>query len=132
MAKNLNNAASSLAGLSTKKIESGDYGSKSEVAREALRLHEELSAYQASLLAAIDEGLANPADEGVSMREWIDKTFPDQQRNASFFALLRCAIFRNGAKVRDTMGAAADAAIAQGNRGKGSRTRRQSDAQSRR
>lgn len=78
MAKNLNNAASSLAGLSTKKIESGDYGSTGEVVREALRLHEELSAYQASLLTAIDEGLANPADEGVSMREWIDKTFPDQ------------------------------------------------------
>lgn len=59
------------------KVASGEYGSTSEVVREALRLHEERAAFKSKLLEAIDEGLASPLVE-FDMRGWIDENFPEQ------------------------------------------------------
>lgn len=59
------------------KVASGEYGSTSEVIREALRLHEERSVFKSKLLEAIDEGLASPLVE-FDMRSWIDTNYPEQ------------------------------------------------------
>jgi antitoxin ParD1/3/4 len=58
-------------------VESGDYGSTSEVIRDALRLHEERAVFKSRLLEAIDEGLASPLVE-FDMRDWIDTNYPEQ------------------------------------------------------
>ena len=58
------------------KVASGEYGSTSEVVREALRLHEERTVFKSKLLEAIDEGLASPLVE-FDMRAWIDGEFPE-------------------------------------------------------
>jgi antitoxin ParD1/3/4 len=58
------------------KVVSGEFGSTSEVIRDALRLHEERSAFKSRLLAAIDEGLASPLVE-FDARQWIDENFPE-------------------------------------------------------
>ena len=58
------------------KVASGEYGSTSEVVREALRLHEERAVFKSKLLEAIDEGLASPLVE-FDMRAWIDENFPE-------------------------------------------------------
>ena len=60
------------------KVETGEYGSTSEVIRDALRLHEERAAFKSKLLQAIDEGLASPIDESFDMRRWIDEEFPEE------------------------------------------------------
>jgi len=59
------------------KVESGEYASTSEVIRDALRLHEERSAFKSKLLEAIDEGLASPLVE-FDAQQWIDDHFPDE------------------------------------------------------
>lgn len=59
------------------KVESGEFGSTSEVIRDALRLHEERAVFKSKLLEAIDEGLASPLVE-FDMRAWIDGNFPEQ------------------------------------------------------
>ena len=59
------------------KVESGEFGSTSEVIRDALRLHEERAVFISKLLEAIDEGLASPLVE-FDMRAWIDGNFPEQ------------------------------------------------------
>ena len=59
------------------KVASGEYGSTSEVIRDALRLHEERSAFKHKVLEAIDAGLASPIDEDFNMRDWIDENFPE-------------------------------------------------------
>ena len=59
------------------KVASGEYGSTSEVVREALRLHEERAVFKAKLLEAIDEGLASPLVD-FDMRGWIDTNYPEQ------------------------------------------------------
>lgn len=59
------------------KVESGEFGSTSEVIRDALRLHEERAVFKSKLLEAIDEGLASPLVE-FDMRGWIDGNFPKQ------------------------------------------------------
>ena len=59
------------------KVESGEFGSTSEVIRDALRLHEERAVFKSKLLEAIDEGLASPLVE-FDMRGWIDGNFPEQ------------------------------------------------------
>lgn len=58
-------------------VDAGDYDSTSEVIRDALRLHEERSAFKSKLLEAIDEGLASPLVD-FDMRGWIDENFPEQ------------------------------------------------------
>ena len=58
-------------------VDAGDYDSTSEVIRDALRLHEERSAFKSKLLEAIDEGLASPLVD-FDMRSWIDENFPEQ------------------------------------------------------
>ena len=58
------------------KVASGEYGSTSEVVREALRLHEERAEFKSKLLEAIDAGLASPLVE-FDMRVWIDENFPE-------------------------------------------------------
>lgn len=58
------------------KVASGEYGSTSEVVREALRLHEERSVFKSKLLEAIDGGLASPLVE-FDARAWIDENFPE-------------------------------------------------------
>ena len=57
------------------KVASGEYGSTSEVVREALRLHEERSVFKSKLLEAIDEGLASPIDEEFDIDRWYDEEF---------------------------------------------------------
>jgi antitoxin ParD1/3/4 len=59
------------------KVASGEFGSTSEVIRDALRLHEERALFKAKLLEAIDEGLASPLVE-FDAREWIDANFPEE------------------------------------------------------
>ncbi len=59
-----------------RKVSSGEYGSTSEVVREALRLHEERSVFKSKLLEAIDEGLASPLVD-FDARAWIDENFPE-------------------------------------------------------
>lgn len=58
-----------------RKVASGEYGSTSEVIRDALRLHEERAAFKAKLLEAIDEGLASPVDESFDVDKWYDDEF---------------------------------------------------------
>lgn len=59
------------------KVESGEYGSTSEVIRDALRLHEERSTFKSKLLEEIDEGLASPLVD-FDIRAWIDENFPEE------------------------------------------------------
>jgi antitoxin ParD1/3/4 len=58
-------------------VDTGEYDSTSEVIRDALRLHEERSAFKSKLLEAIDEGLASPLVD-FDMRGWIDENFPEK------------------------------------------------------
>lgn len=58
-----------------RKVESGEYGSTSEVIREALRLHEERSVFKHKLLIAIDKGLASPVDENFDIDQWLNEEF---------------------------------------------------------
>ena len=60
------------------KVKSGEYGSTSEVIRDALRLHEERAMFKSKLLEAIDEGLASPVDEEFDIDRWHDEQFPTQ------------------------------------------------------
>ncbi len=59
-----------------RKVESGEFGSTSEVIRDALRMHEERSMFRSKLLDAIDEGLASPLVE-FDARSWIDRHYPE-------------------------------------------------------
>ena len=58
------------------KVATGEYGSTSEVVREALRLHEERSEFKSKLLEAIDVGLASPIDENFNIDNWFENEFP--------------------------------------------------------
>ncbi|GAA4776276.1 type II toxin-antitoxin system ParD family antitoxin [Novosphingobium ginsenosidimutans] len=57
------------------KVESGEYGSASEVIRDALRLHEERAAFRAKLLEAIDQGLTSPVDAEFDLDRWYGEEF---------------------------------------------------------
>ena len=65
------------AAYARRKVEGGEFGSTSEVIRDALRLHEERAAFKAKLLEAIDEGLASPLVEFDAL-QWIDANFPEE------------------------------------------------------
>lgn len=65
-----------LAAYARSKVASGEYGSTSEVVREALRLHEERSVFKSKLLEAIDQGLASPLVD-FDARQWIDSNYPE-------------------------------------------------------
>jgi antitoxin ParD1/3/4 len=57
------------------KVQSGEYGSTSEVIRDALRLHEERAVFKSRLIEALDAGLASPIDEGFDLDTWYDEEF---------------------------------------------------------
>ena len=57
------------------KVQSGEYGSTSEVIRDALRLHEERTEFKSRLIEALDAGLDSPADEGFDIDTWYDEEF---------------------------------------------------------
>ena len=59
-------------------VESGEFGSVSEVIRDALRVHEERAAFKSKLLEAIDEGLASPIDESFDIDRWYEDAFGKQ------------------------------------------------------
>ena len=58
-----------------RKVESGEFGSTSEVIRDALRLHEQRSEFRTKLLEALDDGLASPVDESFDIDRWYDDEF---------------------------------------------------------
>jgi antitoxin ParD1/3/4 len=57
------------------KVQSGEYGSTSEVIRDALRLHEERATFKSRLIHALDAGLASPVDESFDVDTWYDEEF---------------------------------------------------------
>ena len=57
------------------KVQSGEYGSTSEVIRDALRLHEERATFKSRLIEALDAGLASPVDECFDVDTWYDEEF---------------------------------------------------------
>lgn len=57
------------------KVQSGEYGSTSEVIRDALRLHEERAVFKSRLIEALDAGLASPIDESFDIDQWYDSEF---------------------------------------------------------
>ena len=65
-----------LSAYARSKVASGEYGSTSEVIRDALRLHEERSVFKSKLLEAIDAGLASPLVD-FDARQWIDSNYPE-------------------------------------------------------
>ncbi len=56
-------------------VDAGDYDSTSEVIRDALRLHEERSAFKSRLIEALEAGLASPVDESFDIDDWFDEEF---------------------------------------------------------
>ena len=58
-----------------RKVESGEFGSTSEVVREAMRRYIAEDAQHRRLLAALDEGMASPIDEGFDIDIWFDEEF---------------------------------------------------------
>jgi antitoxin ParD1/3/4 len=60
-----------------RKVESGEFGSTSEVVREAMRRYIAEDAQRQALQKALDEGLASPVVP-FDMEEWIDREFPEE------------------------------------------------------
>ena len=58
-----------------RKVESGEFGSTSEVVREAMRRYIAEDEQRSRLLALIDEGLASPIDEDFDMDVWFEERF---------------------------------------------------------
>ena len=58
-----------------RKVESGEYGSTSEVVREAMRRFITQDAERQRLLNALDAGMASPVDEGFDIDLWFDEEF---------------------------------------------------------
>ncbi|MFN0045282.1 MAG: type II toxin-antitoxin system ParD family antitoxin [Sphingorhabdus sp.] len=57
------------------KVQSGEFGSTSEVIRDALRLHEERAAFKSRLIEALDAGLASPVDGSFDIDTWYIEEF---------------------------------------------------------
>jgi len=57
-----------------RKVESGEFGSTSEVVREAMRKYMHEDAARERLIALIDEGLASPIVD-FDMDTWIEEEF---------------------------------------------------------
>jgi len=60
-----------------RKVESGEFGTTSEVVREAMRKFMHEDAERQRLLALIDEGLASPIVP-FDPRSWLEQRFPDE------------------------------------------------------
>jgi antitoxin ParD1/3/4 len=60
-----------------RKVESGEFGSTSEVVREAMRRYIAEDTQREALQQALDEGLASPVVP-FDMEEWIDREFPQE------------------------------------------------------
>ncbi len=58
-----------------RKVESGEYGSTSEVVREAMRRFITQDAERQRLLDALDVGMASPIDDGFDIDLWFDEEF---------------------------------------------------------
>ena len=64
-----------LVSFALRKVEAGEFGSISEVVREAMRRYVAEDEQRNRLLAMIDEGLASPIDEEFDIDVWFDKEF---------------------------------------------------------
>ncbi len=58
-----------------RKVESGEFGSTSEVVREAMRRYIAYDAKREALQKAVDEGLASPIVP-FDIDAWIEREFP--------------------------------------------------------
>lgn len=58
-----------------RKVASGEFGSVSEVIRDALRRQEERDLRREALERALEEGLASPIDEDFDIDRWFDEEF---------------------------------------------------------
>ena len=58
-----------------RKVESGEFGSTSEVVREAMRRYIIEEEQRSRLLALIDEGLASPIDDEFDIDVWFENEF---------------------------------------------------------
>ena len=58
-----------------RKVASGEFGSTSEVVREAMRRYIAEDEQRTRLVALIDEGLASPIDEDFDMDVWFEEEF---------------------------------------------------------
>lgn len=58
-----------------RKVASGEFGSTSEVVREAMRRYVAEDEQRERLLAMIDEGLASPIDEAFDIDIWFEEEF---------------------------------------------------------
>lgn len=63
------------------KVANGEFGSISEVIRDALRLHEERATFRSKLLEALDAGLASPIDENFDLDAWFEEEFGPSHRD---------------------------------------------------
>jgi antitoxin ParD1/3/4 len=58
-----------------KKVESGEFGSTSEVVREAMRRYIAQDKRRDALDRALEKGLAGPIDEEFEIDRWFDEEF---------------------------------------------------------
>ena len=66
-----------------RKVESGEFGSTSEVVREAMRRYIIEEEQRSRLLALIDEGLASPIDDEFDIDVWFENEFGRKGDNTS-------------------------------------------------
>jgi antitoxin ParD1/3/4 len=61
-----------------RKVESGEFGSTSEVVREAMRRYIAQDLKREALERALQEGLASPIDQEFDIDCWFDEEFGDK------------------------------------------------------
>ena len=64
-----------LAEFARRKVESGEFGSTSEVVREAMRRFISQDAKREALDRALEEGLSSPMDEAFDIDAWFAEEF---------------------------------------------------------